>query len=177
MPSPAIPRPDATEYSTAVANYVQLVVEADILSILAAQPAELVQLVGELNDEQSLVRHPPYTWTIKQVVGHMTDCERVFGYRAMRLARNDTTPLPGFDENAYMRFADFDRCPLSDLVAEFELLRRSHVIMLRSLEADAWLRAGVVNNHAMTVRAVAWVMAGHAQHHLNILHKRLQVER
>jgi hypothetical protein len=91
----------------------------------------------------------------------------------MRLARNDQTPLPGFDENAYVQFAGFDRCPVSELLAEFELLRRSHVVMFRQLEADAWSRIGVVNNHPMTVRAIACVMIGHAQHHLNILQKRL----
>lgn len=82
--------------------------EGDIVSILAAQLDNLVRLVGKLSDEQSLLRHPPYTWSIKQVVGHLTDCERVFGDRALRLARNDTTPLPGFDENAYMLYATFD---------------------------------------------------------------------
>lgn len=173
MSRPAIARPNSTEYSAAVAHYIQLVPAGDIVSILAAQADDLVRLVGTLSDEQALVRHPPYTWTIKQVVGHLTDCERVFGYRAMRLARNDTTPLPGFDENAYMQSADFDRCPVIDLLAEFELLRRSHLALLRHLAADAWLRSGVVNNHPMTVRAIACVMAGHTQHHLTILQKRL----
>ncbi len=173
MSNPTITRPDATEYPATVANYLQLVPEGDLLSILAAQADDLARLVGKLNDEQSLMRHPPYTWSIKQVVGHLADCERVFGYRALRLARNDKTPLPGFDENAYMQFANFDRCPIGDLVAEFELLRRSHLAMFRHLEADAWLRIGVVNSHPMSVRAVACVMAGHAQHHLIILHKRL----
>jgi hypothetical protein len=173
MSGPTLARPEPSEYSRAVANYIGMVPEGDLLSILAAQPGDLVRLVGTLSEKESLLRHPPYTWTIKQVVGHMTDCERVFGYRTMRLSRNDATALPGFDENAYMLSIDFDRCPLGDLVSEFELLRGSHVVMLRHLDADAWLRAAVVNGHPMTARAVACVMAGHAEHHLRILRKRL----
>ena len=175
MASPVIARPEAGEYPAGVANYVQLVPAGDLVANLADQAADLEGLVGGLSDEQALVRHAPYTWSIKQVVGHMADCERVFGYRAMRLARNDVTPLPGFDENAYMASVDFNGYPLSDLLAEFELLRHSHHLMFSHLSPDAWLRKGVVNNHPMTTRAVACVMAGHAQHHLDILHKRLGV--
>ena len=144
------------------------------MAILSDQVEELTRLTGELSERQSLAHHPPYTWSIKQVVGHLTDCERVFGYRAMRIARNDATPLPSFDENAYMESATFDDYPIADLVSEFELLRRSHVAMLRHLDDDAWLRRGVVSNHPMTVRAIACVMAGHAEHHLRILRKRLE---
>lgn len=173
MTSPTVDRPDATEYSPAVADYIRLVPAGDILEILSLQREELAKLVGPLNDAQALVHHPPYTWSIKQVVGHLTDCERIFGYRAMRLARHDSTPLASFDENAYMALADFDRCPLGELLAEFELLRRSHLKLFRHLTPQAWLYCGTVNNHPMTARAVACVMAGHAQHHLNILRKRL----
>ena len=173
MPSATIARPAESEYSTEVADYIRLVPEGDIQAILEAQSDDLARLVGKLSDEQSLVQHPPYTWSIKQVVGHMTDCERVFGYRALRLARNDATPLPGFDENSYMQFANFDACPFAKLVAEFELLRRSHRLMFQHLEPDAWLRSGVVNNHRTTVCAIAFVMAGHAKLHLDILQKRL----
>src|SRR4029079_19104211 len=99
MTSQTVVRPDATEYSPGVANYIQLVPPGDILEILAAQREELARLGGPLSDTQALVHHAPYTWSIKQVVGHMTDCERVFGYRAMRLARHDATPPPGLDEH------------------------------------------------------------------------------
>ena len=170
--SPPTP-PHPTEYSPAVENYVRLVPAGDIVATLAVQPELLARHVGSLSDEQALVHHPPFTWSIKQVVGHMADCERVFGYRAMRLARQDATPLPGFDENAYMAPADFDRCPLAELLAEFELLRKSNVLMFRQLDSPAWRYQGIVNGNPMTTRTVAWVMAGHAQHHLAILEKRL----
>jgi hypothetical protein len=169
----AISRPAASEYSAEVENYIRLVPDGDIRSVLANQAEDIEQLVGMLDDEQSLVRHPPYTWSIKQVVGHLADCERVFGYRAMRLARNDPTPLPSFDENAYMQAANFDNYPIAELLAEFALLRRSHLLMLSHLADEAWLRSCVVNGHRTTMRAVAHVMAGQAQHHLAILHQRL----
>ena len=166
-------RPDASEFPAAVAHYVELVANSDIQNELASQVEELDRLLRPLSGSQALKIHPPYTWTIKQVVGHMADCERVFGYRALRLARLDPTPLPGFDENAYMRAVDFDGRSLADLLAEFELLRRSQVLMLGDLSAEAWSFRGQVNGHPMTTRAVAYVMAGHARHHLKILTERL----
>ena len=173
MTSPATARPDPSEFSPVVADYIALVPPGDLLTILADQAEELKRLVGGLTDEQALVHHAPYTWSTKQVLGHLADCERVFGYRAMRVARNDATPLPGFDENAYMRAVDFDRWPVGELLEEFALLRRSHVLLFRYLPDDAWLRSSEVNGHTMTTRAVACVMAGHMQHHLQILRKRL----
>jgi hypothetical protein len=167
-------RPDASEYSSAVENYIRLVLEGDVLTVLRQQLSEMTALLGPLDDAQSLIRHAPYTWTIKQVTGHMTDCERVFGYRALRLARQDATPLPGFDENAYMRAVDFDRVPLGDLLSEFELLRRSHLALVAQFDESAWKFAGTVNDHRMTTRAVIHVMAGHAAHHLAILRQRLK---
>ncbi len=170
---PSTARPDTAEYSPAVSDYIRLVPDGDLLAILAAQLDHYEQLLGGLTDEQALVRHPPYTWSIKQVVGHLADCERVFGYRAMRLARNDATPLAGFDENAFVVNSDFDRCGIGELLAEFALARRSHLLLVRHWEPDAWTRASVVNGHRMTARAVVCVMAGHAQHHLHILRQRL----
>jgi hypothetical protein len=168
-----VSRPDPTEYATDFGNYVRLAPDGDLGPILAAQLEELKQLVGGLSEKDSLVRHAPYTWSIKQVVGHISDCERVFGYRALRLARNDATPLPSFDEQTWMQFCNFDRCPLADLLAEFEHLRRSHLYLFRQFEPQVWLRTGVVNGHSATVRTFAYVIAGHAKHHIDILHKRL----
>src|SRR5262245_10034883 len=129
--------PDVSEYSAAVENYIRLVPEGDVLDVLREQVAELKSLLSPLDNAQALTLHAPYTWTIKQVVGHMNDCERVFGYRALRLARQDATPLPGFDENAYMTAVDFDRVPLGELLAEFEVLRRSHLSMVEQLDPSA----------------------------------------
>lgn len=176
MPQDLLPsqsRPAADEYPSAVKNYISLVPQGDLIAILTAQAERLSQLVGNLSDAEALVHHAPYTWSIKQVLGHLADCERVFGYRLMRVARNDATPLPGFDENAYMQHVDFDRYPVGELLEEVVQLRRSHVYMLRHLPDEAWLRVGHVNGHAMTARAVACVLAGHMQHHLDIVARRL----
>lgn len=171
--NPAFQRPARSEYAEGVENYICLVPPGDLIEIVVSQAQELAGLIGGLSDAEALVHHAPYTWSIKQVLGHLADCERVFGYRLMRVARNDATPLPGFDENAYMRNVDFDEYPAADLLEEVLLLRSSYVHMLRHLPDEAWLRQGHVNGHAMTARAIACVMVGHMQHHLNILAKRL----
>lgn len=166
-------RPTASEYAADFDKYVGLPPEGDLQSFLAKQLDKLLGLLAGMSEPESLVRHAPYTWSIKQVVGHLIDCERIFGYRALRIARNDATPLASFDENAYMPFADFDHWPIAELLAEFDHVRRSHLLFFRHLEPAAWLRQGIVLNQPMTVRALAYVIAGHAKHHLDILHRRL----
>jgi hypothetical protein len=167
-------RPDATEYAPAAGNYVALVPEHDILAVLDGQLAELLTLLRGATEEEGNTRHPPYTWSIKEVVGHITDAERVFGYRALCIARNDQTPLPGFEENDYVRAAAFDAYPLRELVAEFEHLRRSHLCFFRNLPGAAWQRRGVANGSPVSVRGLAYIIAGHTRHHGAILHQRLK---
>jgi hypothetical protein len=172
MTHPAV-RPPSDEYAPAFDRYIRLVPEGDVVDILDKQLGRIQALLKPLSDEQSLALHAPYTWTLKQVLGHLTDCERVFGYRALRLARNDATPLPGFDENQFMEFADFNACPMAELVDEFTCVRRGHVLLLRHLSPVAWEWRGTVIDHAMTPRALAYVMAGHLEHHFAIMKKRL----
>jgi hypothetical protein len=174
MPLPkTATRPPADEYAPAFDRYIRLVPDGDVSEILADQLARLQALLKPLSDAQSLALHAPYTWTLKQVLGHLTDSERVFGYRALRMARNDATPLPGFDEHQFMQFADFNACAMPELLEEFTLVRRSHVLLLRHLSADAWQWRGTVLDHAATCRALVYVMAGHVEHHLAIIKKRL----
>jgi hypothetical protein len=126
-----------------------------------------------VSESNASVCHPPYTWTIKQVVGHLTDSERVFGYRALRFARGDATPLPGFDENAYAKAIRLDHIPLGDLVAELASLRQSHVRFFEHLSDEAWQRRGIANNDPVSVRALAYILVGHERHHSLIVRKRL----
>jgi hypothetical protein len=147
--------------------------DGDIVTILERQLDEMLALLRPVPEAEGNTRHTPYTWSVKEVVGHVTDAERVFAYRALCVARGDRTPLPGFDENAYVPPAAFDACRLSDLVSQFEHLRRSNLLFFRGLPADAWTRRGVANNHAVSTRALAYIMAGHARHHGLILRKRL----
>jgi hypothetical protein len=170
-----MPRPAPTDLGPYFAKYTDLVPEEDIRPVLATQLDEVLALLRPVPEATGDVRHPPYTWSVKEVVGHLTDCERIFGYRALRFARGDTTPLPGFEENDYARAGGFDRVRLADLVSEFEAVRRSHVWLFRNLPAAAWDRAGEANATRLTVRALAYIMVGHVRHHGAILRKRLGV--
>jgi hypothetical protein len=168
-----MPRPDPSEFAPFYGTYVSLVPEDDILPAMRSDLAEAVSFLSGVAESEACLRHPPYTWSVKEVVGHLTDSERVFGYRALRFARGDSTPLPGFDENAYARAAEFDRQPLTDLVTEFEALRRSHLSFFGQLSDSAWTRSGTANGADVTVRALAYIIVGHERHHVAVLRHRL----
>ena len=166
-------RPAVDEYAATFDRYIRLVPDGDVVELLDKQLARVQTLLEPLSDAQSLALHAPYTWTLKQVLGHLTDCERIFGYRALRLGRHDATPLAGFDENQFMEFADFNASPMAELLEEFTAVRRGHLLLFRHLSPSAWESRGTVIDHAMTPRALAYVMAGHLEHHLAIMKKRL----
>ncbi|HMC89586.1 MAG TPA: DinB family protein [Gemmataceae bacterium] len=170
-----MPRPEPTEYAAYFSKYVALVPEEDIVPAMEKELEQTLALLRNIPEKQALVHHAPYTWSIKEVVGHLTDTERILGYRGLRIARGDTTPLPGFDENAYARAAEFDRCPLPELAAEFEAVRRSHVWLFRHFPDEAWTRKGIANENTISVRALAYNMLGHERHHAAIVRKRLAV--
>jgi uncharacterized damage-inducible protein DinB len=122
-----------------------------------------------LSDERASWRYAPEKWSVREVLGHVVDTERVFGYRALAIARGETYSLPSFDENAYAAIAGHDRAAIDRLAEEFATLRRSHALMLSHLDEDAWSRKGVVNGNPMSTRAMAFIMAGHVRHHARIL--------
>jgi hypothetical protein len=166
-------RPEPSEYASYFGRYVDLVPEQDILATLAQQLQDVLALLRGTAEAVANTRHAPYTWSIKEVVGHLTDTERIFGDRALRFARGDQTPQPGFDENEYMGKVTFDLYPLAELLEEFDLVRRSHLLFFRHLTEEAWARSGVANEARVSVRALAYIMAGHVRHHAAILGKRL----
>jgi DinB superfamily len=166
-------RPDSTEYAADYTKYVALVPEDDIVAAMESQRAASVELLNGVSQNEALVHHQPYTWSIKDVIGHVTDSERVFAYRALRFARGDSTPLAGFDENPYVEAAHFDRQSLSDLIAGFEAVRRSSIYLFRGLADGAWNRRGIANNNEVSVRALAYIIVGHERHHMGIVRKRL----
>jgi hypothetical protein len=171
--STLVTRPNESEYAPGFGDYIRLVPDGDITAILTAQLDEALALLGGVSDHAGLAVQPPYAWTIKQVIGHITDSERVFGHRALWIARQGGTPLASFDENAFMSAAEFNRWPLGELVEEFAHVRRAHVRLFKHLDDAAWSSRGVVGDHPATVRAFAYVMAGHAGHHLGIVRRRL----
>jgi hypothetical protein len=169
-------RPSNTEYASFYAGYVGQITEEDVLPVLEEQIAQMRQLAETLPADKEGYRYAPGKWSVREVVGHLTDAERVFGYRALCIGRGDQTPLPGFDENAYMETAGFDQRTLADLVDELAHVRRANLAMLRHLGEDGWARVGTANANPISVRALAYIMAGHLRHHLNVLRERYGVE-
>ena len=166
-------RPTASEYASDFDRYINLVPAGDVVAALADQLKRAQTILEPLSEAESLVVHAPYAWTLKQVLGHVIDGERIFGYRALRLARQDPTPLSGFDETHFMNAADFNSVPMAELLEEFASLRRSHVLLFKHISPEAWDWRGTVLGQPATCRAFAFVMAGHMEHHLAIVKKRL----
>lgn len=157
-------------------RYVSLVPEDDALPVLARQPAQVRAAMEKVSGERAGYRYGPNKWSIREVVGHFTDAERVFGFRALTFARGDKAPLPSFEENDYAAIAGHDRYALPDLVAEFEALRLSNISMLAHLDPAAIARIGTANGSPVSVRALAFIMAGHVRHHLGVLAAKYGVE-
>ncbi len=168
-------RPTPAEYPAFCAGYVNLIPDVDVVETLRAQIDLVRGLAGAVVPERETYAYTPGKWTIRQLVGHMGDAERVFSYRALCFARGDRTPLPGFDENTYVDHATFNTTRLSDLVDELVLLRSANVRMLGALDEDQWSATGTANGKTISVRALAYVMAGHVRHHLTVLRDRYAV--
>ena len=168
-------RPDVTEYAPFYAGYVAGVPEDDVVAALRDSGREIISALSAVPEARGGFRYAEGKWTIREMVGHIIDAERIFGYRALRLARADATPLPGFEENDYVRTAGSDSRTLADLIDELRVARESTVRLFASLPEEAWPRKGVVNGREVTVRALAYITAGHMRHHLRILRERYQV--
>jgi len=163
----AVPKP--SEYAPYYARYISLVEGNDAIQALELQGPETVAMLSGLSDRQGGYRYAPEKWSLKEVLGHVTDAERVFAYRALRIARNDATPLAGFEQDDYVRAANFPNRPLAGLVEEFAAVRQASVLLFRSLDAEAWMRRGVANRNEVSVRAIAYIIAGHELHHRKII--------
>lgn len=170
-----IARPLLGECSAEAGLYVARVPGADAWPVLVAQVEEVQQQLGALPEQRALYRYAAAKWSVKEVLGHLADAERVYGYRALRFARSDPTPLPGFDENLYVPAGRFDLRPVSELLEDWRSVRASTLALFRGLDGEALLRSGVANGNLITVRALAWVAAGHTLHHLGVLRERYGV--
>lgn len=171
MASIVVGHPDSTEYAAFYAGYVQLVAE-EPLAALESQGRKTQVLLAGLTDAQAGHWYAEGKWTVRDVAGHMADVERVMSYRALRIARGDATPLPGFDENTYVDVAGADRRPIGELAAELAAVRSATLALFRGLDAAAWRRRSVVNGNPVSVRALAHIIAGHERHHGEILRTR-----
>jgi hypothetical protein len=173
---PRIDRPAEDEYSEWYAGYVARVPDgADVLALLGEQRGATAALLAAVPAERGTFRYAPGKWSIREVVGHLSDVERVMAYRALRIARGDATPLAGFDEDAYVPQARSDDLSLPDLVAEWAAGRRASITMFGNFPAEAWTRRGSANGQAVSVRALAYIIAGHERHHVETLRTRYGV--
>lgn len=169
-----MPRPAETDYAPFYANYVAHVPEADVMAAMVGQHQDVISLLKSVPESEAGICHPPYTWTIRQVLGHLIDGERVFSYRALRFARGDETPLPSFEEQIYVRNGDFDRLALADLIEEFDAVRKATILLFHHMPDDAWTRRGIASDSPVTVNALAYIIVGHVRHHLGIVRTRLK---
>jgi hypothetical protein len=165
----SVNRPQQGEYLPYYDRYISLVPDGDIIVILQKQIEKTLLILRALPEAQGSFRYAPNKWSIKEVLGHMIDSERIFAYRALRFSRNDMTPLPGYEQDDYIRNSSFDSFPLNELIDEFEHVRKSTILFLKHLTPEAWTRRGIANNAEVSVRALAYVIAGHELHHLNVL--------
>jgi len=172
MSAPTPARPESNEYAPYYEKYVSLVPDADLVETLERQGAETLALLRGLSEERGAHRYEPGKWSVKQVVGHINDGERIFAYRALAIARGDRQPLPGMDQEEYMAGVDFDARTLASLLDEFEAVRASTVHLLRHLSPEAWERRGTASGNEVTVRALAYIITGHVAHHVRVLGER-----
>jgi uncharacterized damage-inducible protein DinB len=167
-----IARPEADESSAYYHRYIARVSDEGLTQQLMDQVREVERLFETVTDRQALARYAEGKWSIKEILGHLCDTERIFTYRLLRIARGDTTPLAGYDENAYVPAGRFDERPLPMLLAEFRAVRLSTAALLEGLPEEAWTRWGEANGTPITVRAIAYIIVGHVNHHLEVLRER-----
>jgi hypothetical protein len=165
-------RPQPSEYDPYYEKYVSLVPEEEVVDVLARQHKELFRLFHGVSDSVGTFAYEEGKWTVKEVLSHLIDGERMFAYRVLRIARGDMTPIEGFEQDGYIENSHANRRGISDLLDEFKLLRKANVMFFRNLEPEDWTRVGIANNIEVSVRSLAWIMAGHVRHHVAILTER-----
>ena len=168
-----ISRPADNEYAPFYATYISKVPDGDLLNFMELQPDEFNGLVNDLNDEQAIEPPTPGKWSVKQMLGHVCDTERIMGYRALRFARADKTEIEGFEQDDYVVAANSNARSTTELLAELKSVRGATLSLLESLTTAESERSGIANGKSISVRALAYVIAGHAQHHLELLRKQL----
>ena len=169
MSTAAKARPQSSEYAPYYDKYISKVPDGDVVATLGRQLEETLTVIRAIPEARGTYRYADGKWSIKELIGHVIDSERVFAYRALRFGRGDTTPLSGFEQDDFVKGADFDKMTLSDLAAEYEHVRRSTIALFGSLEPEAWDRRGLANDNEVSVRGLAYIVAGHERHHLEVL--------
>jgi uncharacterized damage-inducible protein DinB len=172
MSSSSATRPTDAEYAPYYGRYINLVPEGDIVDTLSQQLEETLGLLGGISESQAGYRYAPGKWSIKELVGHVIDAERIFAYRALRFARNDKAPIEGFEQDEFVQNGNFDERTLADLAQEFEHVRRANLLLFRSLGEQTLSLKGTASENEVSVRALLYITAGHERHHMEILKTR-----
>jgi hypothetical protein len=165
-------QPQPGEYAPYYDRYICLVPSNDILHTLDEQRRQTVLLLSGRTEADGDLRYAPDKWSLKEVLGHLNDTERIMSYRALRIARGDATPIEGYEQDDYVRNGPFVRHPLADLIEDYIAVRRATLSLFRNLDEAAWIRRGIANKNEVTVRALAYIIAGHELHHRRILEER-----
>jgi uncharacterized damage-inducible protein DinB len=171
-PTFTIARPQPGEYAPYYDRYISLVKGEGILDTLDQQRRQTMLLLSGRNDEDGDFRYASDKWSAKEVLGHVCDTERIFAYRALRISRADATPIEGYEQDDYVSNGPFEQRPLADLVEDFIAVRRATLSLLRNLDETAWSRHGIANKNEVSVRALAYIIAGHELHHRKILEEK-----
>ena len=172
-----IARPEPGEFAPYYERYISLVAGTDILGTLDAQRRQTLLLLSGRDDRDGEYRYAPGKWSAKEALGHVCDTERVFAYRALRIARGDQTPLAGFEQDDYVKNGPFAKAPMEEIIEDYIAVRRASITLFRNLDEAAWVRRGVANNNEVSVRALAYIIAGHELHHRRILEEKYFVAR
>ena len=167
-----VARPEPGEYAPYYERYLSLVEGEHILTTLDEQRRQTMLLLSGRSDADGNFRYAPDKWNAKEVIGHLNDTERIFAYRALRIARSDQTPIEGYEQDDYVRNGPFAHRPLSDLIEEYIAVRRATLSLFRNLDEAAWLRRGIANKNEVSVRALAYIIAGHELHHRRVLEEK-----
>jgi len=172
MKPSTIEKPAAGEYNEYYNGYISQVTEPDLLGVLTAQPAEIAAIFAALDESKGTYAYDEGKWTLKEVLSHLIDGERHFAYRVHRISRGDTTPIEGFEQDGYIENSYANERTFADLIAEFTELRQANLRPLRTFSDADWTRLGTASGFPVSVRALAFIMAGHVRHHLAIVKER-----
>ncbi len=167
-----IQRPDDGEYAPYYSGYISQVPECHVLEFLEARKRDTLALLSEIGEQRGGLRYAPDKWSIKQVIGHVVDTERVFAYRALVFSRNDATPQAGIEQDDWTREANHDERTLADVAGEFASVRDATLTLFRGFSDDMWLRKGTASDCPFTARAMPYVIAGHEKHHIGVIRER-----
>jgi hypothetical protein len=165
-------RPQSGDYAPYYDRYISLVPGNDVLAALEDQRREMLLLLCGRAEADGDIRYAPDKWSLKEVLGHVNDTERIMSYRALRISRGDATPIEGYEQDDYVRNGPFARRPLADLIEDYIAVRRATVSLFRNLDEPAWSRRGVANKNEVTVRALAYIIAGHGLHHRRVMEEK-----